>query len=253
MIFDQPKTSTATHLDLKRTCCKWTAYDQQTSSGCTFHTPHGLMAYSNSPRDHGVDANPDVSRKRARLSRSPSTSDSIPFEALDPEDIGTDLTNAIEIQDDDGMIMSNFDHSAQGWPDQQAECQLEVLAKHLRTDDYIAIGDFTAVSYWLADHIKASAHLPRDVLLDKTTEHEAFFDSLALRAMHFLQRNDIFNPSEVSADSELTGCLAAFIEDLVRLSVRCIQLLPDITKEKLARRDSAQLLPSKPASNKFAG
>ncbi|KAK0948987.1 hypothetical protein LTS01_025912, partial [Friedmanniomyces endolithicus] len=91
--------------------------------------------------------------------------------------------------------MSDFDHSAQGWPDQEAECQLELLAKHLRTDDYyIAIGDFTAVSRWLADHIEASAHLPRDVLLDKTTEHEAFFDSLALRAMQFLQRNDIFSP-----------------------------------------------------------
>ncbi|KAK0366888.1 hypothetical protein LTR59_003219 [Friedmanniomyces endolithicus] len=203
------------------------------------------MAYSNSPRDHGVDANPDVSRKRARLSRSPSSGDSIPFEALDPEDIGTDLTNAIEIQDDDGMIMSDFDHSAQGWPDQEAECQLELLAKHLRTDDYyIAIGDFTAVSRWLADHIEASAHLPRDVLLDKTTEHEAFFDSLALRAMQFLQRNDIFSPSEVAADSELTGCLAAFIEDL---------LLPDITKEKLARRDSAQLLPSKPGQQQVCG
>ncbi|KAK0278991.1 hypothetical protein LTS16_014773 [Friedmanniomyces endolithicus] len=212
------------------------------------------MAYSNSPRDHGVDANPDVSRKRARLSRSPSTSDSIPFEALDPEDIGTDLTNAIKIQDDDGIVMSDYDHSIPGWPDQEVEFQLEVFAKCLRTDDlYMPIGDFTAVSSWLADHIKASAHLPREELLDKTTEHEAFFDSLASRAMQFLQRNDIFESSEVAADSELSGCVAAFIEGLVRLCVRSIQLLPDITKEKLARRDSAQLLPSKPGQQQVCG
>ncbi|KAK5708071.1 hypothetical protein LTR97_000611 [Elasticomyces elasticus] len=201
------------------------------------------MAY-NSPRDHGADENLNLARKRARLTDSPtsSTSEAIQFEALPPEDVGTDFTNAIEIQDDDGMTMTSFDDADHGWPNREVDWALDTFSKTLRGTFFMLVQDFASISGWIAEHLEITEQQPRNIWLEKTTEHEVFFDRLARDIIRFLGRTDNFDPSEV--DRELVENLTTFFHNVVRLCVRRIQILPDIMKEKLARRDSAQPLPA---------
>lgn len=76
------------------------------------------MYQTHSPRDDGVDSNPDLSRKRARLSESPNSSDTVSIEILAPEELEIDAANGIVIETDDFYDMEGTHEPV--WPDQVA-------------------------------------------------------------------------------------------------------------------------------------
>lgn len=201
------------------------------------------MAPTGSPRDHDADANPDVSRKRARLSEegdSPVSNDEVEIEALAPELMGGDPINAIEIDDDENM--APYSESFQVFPNKDPIVQVKHLHRRILAEPYLQISWFIDASSWLADHIETTKDQPNSALLPAYAEEELFFGEFAAMAHSLLERNEMFDEDEVVRHPEVNYYLSVLVVNLMKLSVRFILLLPDITKELLARRDSAQLV-----------
>ncbi|KAK4561687.1 hypothetical protein LTR86_004366 [Recurvomyces mirabilis] len=142
------------------------------------------MAQTCSPRDHGVDANSEVSRKRARLTDSPTSNDDIPMEALEPECITPDYGDAIVIE---GDAFSDMADSHQNSPGQTAfseyreaeqpqqyrmrpadfERRLEGALEQYRqevsgTAQQISKDDFNAIIDWLEKNTDAAAQVVQE-------------------------------------------------------------------------------------------
>ncbi|KAK4541346.1 hypothetical protein LTR36_008104 [Oleoguttula mirabilis] len=204
------------------------------------------MAPTSSPRDHDADANPDVARKRARLSEegeSPASQGSVEIEAFAPELIGMDPSNAIAIEDDDSS-MALYSGSFDVFPDMDPVEQVRLLHSTLHDPDtWVQPMWIIDAAQWLSEHLDATEEEPKDLLLQKYGKEDAFFGGFAKMAWDFLQTDSLFRPEDLLRYPRLKLCIQPFVLNLMKLSARFIVLAPHITKEQLARRDSAQVAP----------
>ncbi|KAK5137919.1 hypothetical protein LTR08_006688 [Meristemomyces frigidus] len=207
------------------------------------------MAPTGSPRDHDADANPDLSRKRARLSEeadSPASDDVREIEILPPNFIGADPIHAIAIDDDDDDdIMSGlYSETFVVFPGMEAVEQVqEFHNKILDTDKYLEVIWYTDTADWLEEHIETTADESRDTWLHGYGRDDIFFGEFASMMWDFLQADTMFAASDLYKNPGARDRLPFFMLNLMKLSLRFISLAPDITKEQLARRDSAQVPP----------
>ncbi|KAK5111628.1 hypothetical protein LTR85_011806 [Meristemomyces frigidus] len=212
------------------------------------------MAPTSSPRDHDADANPEVSRKRARLSEegeSPASHGSPEIEALAPEPIGEDPTNAIAIDDDDSM-MALYSDSFKVFVDKDAVEQVQILHGTFQDPEiWVQPKWIMDVEAWLEDHMEATEYEPIDSLLQRYGQDDAFFGAFAKMALDFLQGDGMFRAEDLQRFSVLKECIQPLAVNLMKLSARFIILAPHFTKEQLARRDSAHVVP-KPREQEIA-
>lgn len=202
------------------------------------------MAPTSSPRDHDADANPEVSRKRARLSEegdSASSRGSVEIEALAPELISEDPTNAIAMDGGDSMTLPYSD-SFVVFPDTDAIAQVRLLHHSLGDPDtWVEPQWILNVMEWLEEHVEATEHESMDSLLQKYGQEDVFFGEFAKMAWDFFQTESMFRAEDLRRYAALRTHIQSFAENLMRLSARFIVLAPQFTKEQLARRDSAQI------------
>ncbi|KAF2767207.1 hypothetical protein EJ03DRAFT_329368 [Teratosphaeria nubilosa] len=216
------------------------------------------MAPTNSPpRDEATDADPDASRKRARLSNEPQSLESVRIEALAPEDFGSDLNNAIHIEDDDMRSELNMDqhmplHLSFRQHCNDSGCQiadgagfLDSLSKSFK-NTYLAPSQFKCIADWLAvQDFTSGSMLDFDAELPMATHNDAddvFLGCFATFATKIMCQDQIFAPDSADLPG-VRRCVFHFAINLMPLTMRVIKDLPDFIKYKLAqpaRKDSKQ-------------
>lgn len=198
---------------------------------------------TSSPRDATVDANPDLARKKQRLSEDDDGNDSaaedtVLIEACEPEDIGASLDTAIEIEDDMSMPL----YSDTFRPPDKAQ-PLEHVDKTLREiaggQYYLQVDTFKTLSNWLHEHLKETLNDPPEVwqqqYLDLDSEFFARFGQLT---QTMLTVSDLFEAADINKPGMKAG-IQGFFVNICELSCRFITLLPVIITSILSRRDSA--------------
>ena len=198
---------------------------------------------TSSPRDHAADANPDLARKKQRLSEDPGASpESVIVELCDTEDIGTNMDNAIEIEDDLNIPMEPYSQdffftSSRASPFEQI-CSLQA---DLQQNSYIDPDVFIQFSHAITTHIRRTAS-ERQQWKQHYLEDEAdFFLNLATLSFNLLRAGDVFEPREETATPALRNALTGLLKGLGEICRRIIPFLPDAVKAKFSRRDSAQV------------
>lgn len=204
------------------------------------------MAFPDSPRDHEADAHPDLSRKRPRLSEendSPSAStEPLQIEALDLEEAGSSFVDAIEIEDDNMPPSYSDDFEIERTAPSSPIEQIKHFRKECLSDHYVEPGHLYQTQTWLDQHLEGTALDGSDVWLHGYAQDDVFFGLLGQACSGLLnRRDDAFDEILTAIDPMFKDRLHHFLRQLQVLSTRFVQLLPDITADKLSRRDSAQL------------
>ena len=196
------------------------------------------MAYdTDSPRDDAVDGNPELARKRARLSESPGSSEAVPIQSIDPgEDLLEDPNDFIRMNDS----MDGMEDDERYWPSPLIEQALRNFHETTSSEFYVHLSDFQDIVNWLQDHLDGTERLSSNILLELYTKDESFWYSLALAFNQVARRNDLFETQPCKDHSALGSTIGDFFIAIAKLAVRHILLLPSLTKERLARRDSQQ-------------
>ncbi|KAK5174763.1 uncharacterized protein LTR77_001846 [Saxophila tyrrhenica] len=196
---------------------------------------------TSSPRDHAADDNPDLARKRQRLSEDPGASPEgsvIIEEVGGPEDFGSNMENAIRIEDDPGLTASYqeaFQHFSKFSPVEQLRFILDRLAKNHYLDP--------ALFSWFADAF--ARHIAETTTESQTwnqhyLEDEAeFFNTLARVSYELLAVGDLFDSSVDLGHGDMQTAFTNFVISVQTLCRRTIPLLPAAVKTTLSRRDSA--------------
>ncbi|EMC99150.1 hypothetical protein BAUCODRAFT_129382 [Baudoinia panamericana UAMH 10762] len=200
------------------------------------------MAYTESLRNEAADTNLDVARKRARLSNSPACDDEPEIEALAPEDIGGDPVRAIQVEDE-YTAMAHYSDSFQVWSDLDAVKQIRFARRNLTGQNYLGMSAFLRIENWITEHLDDTLDHSSEKLREKYQEDDVFFAELGCFAVDLLLNPDFCPREELIGWDDSGDDIQRFFASLVRLSVRHVLLLPDKTKETLARRDSAQHTP----------
>lgn len=200
---------------------------------------------TSSPRDDNVDANPDLARKKQRLSEDHDNDDStaedtVLIEACEPEDIGASLNTAIEIEEDDDNIMLPYSDTFSVRPQEQPLQQIAQVHKDIASGRfYLQVDIFTKLADWIIEHLddtkgETAAQWQRQYLeLDSE-----FFSRLGNLAFTMLRINDLFEPADVTKPG-MKEATPKFFVGISELSSRIISLLPDVISSMLSRRDSA--------------
>lgn len=198
---------------------------------------------TSSPRDHAADSNPELARKKQRMSedRGASPSDSIIIEADEPEDVGTNMENAIEIEDgvssvfesysDDFLFLSNFTPPVE---------QVRELHGQIKSNFYLKPSLFHVFVQKLDDHIDRTADDASEWQQRYIDEEAEFFNELMSFAHAVLQAGDLFDPKDKINHAVLRLDIEKFLLGYGTLCRRIISFLPDAIKNTLSRRDSAQ-------------
>ena len=203
-----------------------------------------LANSTSSPRDHVADANPDVARKKQRLSEDPGSSpgDSIIIEVGEPEDIGANTENAIEIDDDIGVAMEPY--STDFFilsPERSPYEQLGRLITQIQSDFFIDEEVFINFAGALVQHIHRTTddfHNWQQQYLDEEAE---FFNRVAMVSLGLLEAGQLFEHySDVDVPTLRQG-FQALLGGLRVLCSRIIPFLPGAIKTILSRRDSMQV------------
>lgn len=200
---------------------------------------------TSSPRDHAADANPDLARKKQRLSdeeKGTSTDESIIIEALEPEDIGTNIENAIEIEDDLSIIMAPYSEDFDIAGDQSSPfeqiCRLKI---DLDQNCYLSPGTFRRFAHAIDQHIRKTVNESNEWRQHYLEEEADFFGRLALAAICLLDTGDLFEPGVDSDSLAMRQAFEGLLIGLETLSRRIIPFLPEAIQATLSRRDSAQV------------
>ncbi|KAK3718188.1 hypothetical protein LTR37_005303 [Vermiconidia calcicola] len=200
--------------------------------------------HTSSPRDHTADANEDLARKKQRLSEDSGapSDESVIIEACEPEDIGTNMDNAIEIEDDPNASMEPYSHDfvISATVSTPLE-QIRNLDNKLVQNYYISQESFVYFSRALTEHISRTID-DRDAWRQHYVEDEAeFFAALASTSYRVLIAGDLFEPSVEIESPGIRKALHDLLDGLTTLCGRIIPLLPDAIRAALSRRDSAQV------------
>lgn len=199
---------------------------------------------TSSPRDDHVDANPDLARKKQRLSEDQddesAAEDTVLVEACEPEDIGASPGNAIEIEDDETVTMAPY--SDVFWlrgPGAPAD-QIDSLAHEIASGKYyFRIDDFVALAAGILKHCDDTRDHSEEQWREQylSLDYE-FFSKLASLACLMLSTHDLFDAAEMNRTG-MKKAMQEFFVGLATLSSRIIPMLPDIINTTLSRRDSA--------------
>ncbi|KAK4503083.1 hypothetical protein PRZ48_006510 [Zasmidium cellare] len=197
-------------------------------------------------RDEAADANPDLTRKRQRLSEetetSPlSTDGDVVIEALPPDEIGTSFDNAIALDDD--TTMPPFSETFILAPEvaMSAAGQFNWLCERaagLPIDGSI----FRALASWLTEHLDQTRD--HDFFLDSYVDEHEFFGKLGQACSAILERQeDLLEPKEIQryGVAALTRSADDFVDAVYELSSRVLRVLPSFVDSTIARRDSGQV------------
>ncbi|EME84538.1 uncharacterized protein MYCFIDRAFT_173507 [Pseudocercospora fijiensis CIRAD86] len=223
----------------------------------TCNTPNG----DTWSRDPIADANPDLTRKRLRLSEETETSprssdDSILIEAFPPDslDSGGSIENAIELPDDELAVMDPLSQSFDLYTGGHTPlAQLKFLHGKITGTSYITVAEFVGLAEWLSDLIAdANGLAPLETrrkayvasLKDSYLEDQEFFSALACVLCSILEcQEDLFEGADVAAypGDRLCHAVAKFIAATTELTLRMTHLLPDVVDSAVSRRDSGQI------------
>ncbi|KAF2215423.1 hypothetical protein CERZMDRAFT_94833 [Cercospora zeae-maydis SCOH1-5] len=207
-------------------------------------------------RDHVADANPDLTRKRQRLSEelepSPNPShDSVVVEALPPDegDVVHDISSAIELQDDDNMdLFSSTLHLDPTSRTITAINQINFLINSINAvESTLSPIYFDRLATWLETHL---AQTPPDSsrLRERYLDDADFFSQLGVLCFSIFQhQGDLFPEADAKSHGfdALGEALRRFTKATVALAHRLLPCLPGIFDAAVSRRDSAQTAKSR--------
>nr|POE79676.1 hypothetical protein CFP56_07741 [Quercus suber] len=199
-----------------------------------------VMAQTPSPRDHDADANPDLSRKRPRLSEEHDSP--VHIEPLDLEEVGTSFVDAIEIEDDNMPSLYSDNFAIEPNLTTSAFEQIRYFRQECLSDHCVHPFHLYQVSAWLEHHLSRTADLNDEVRSQGYLQDDAFFGVFGQACWGLLDRRDeTFDETMLSSYPNFGDVLYQFFEQLQVLATRFVQLLPAITTDRFTRRDSAQL------------
>ena len=201
---------------------------------------------TSSPRDHLADANPDVARKKQRVSEDADTSpsDSILVEAFEPEDIGGNIETAIEIEDDPSVAMDPEPYSndfSLKTPRPTTFEQLGELLYDINANCYLDPLIVVNFSVALTKHLENTAGESSEWKLHYIDDEAEFFERVARVALGLLDAGELFEPGTDIDNPVMRQAFTGLLTGLERLSSRVIPFLSGSIKGTLSRRDSAQL------------
>ncbi|KXS98814.1 hypothetical protein AC578_2049 [Pseudocercospora eumusae] len=213
-------------------------------------------------RDPIADANPDLTRKRLRLSEESETSprssdDSILIEAFPPDSLHSGdahIDHAIELEEDELLAMSPLSQTFDLYPGGHAPvAQLNFLHDKITGTSYITVSEFVGLAEWLDDQVVHVNGLPPPETRRKAyvatfkdnylADHE-FLSALAGVLCALLEcQEDLFEGADVAAypGERLCNAVAKFIAAATELALRMLHLLPDVVDSAASRRDSGQI------------
>lgn len=199
-------------------------------------------------RDEAADANPDLTRKRQRLSEetetSPhSTDGDVVIEALPPDEVGSTFDNAIALDDDTTMAPISDSFSLAPKVELNAFQQLDWVINRAGSADYFDWSIFRNLVQWLEEHLLDTRNQLDLVLEAYVNEHE-FFGKLGHACFALLERQDaLFDRGTLQecGIGLLTESMSRFHDVIYELSLRMLQLLPALVDKTIARRDSGQV------------
>lgn len=204
-------------------------------------------------RDSVADENPDLTRKRQKLSEELESSSSSPLslngsaivEALPPDGRGTSAQNAIEVHDDHSMASpaTPFLHGLHLDPTTRPPptAQLQRFLDQLLSDRHVHPDAFVRLSAWLRVHLDNTKDESLAFWQDGYTREIQFFTKLAEVSVNiFRNGGDIFPRFPDAMRDELETSVASFFNDLATLSTRMVIILPRMFDRAPGRRDSAQ-------------
>lgn len=197
---------------------------------------------TSSPRDHAADANPELARKKLRLSEDPgaSPSETIIIEVDEPDDIGSTMDTAIEIEDGVSLDIDNYSddffiYSETITPLQQVRWLLEQIRKNY----YMELPYFTGVARALEVHVHRRLDESGEWHQHYLEDEVEFFNVLLLLVHTMLNTGDLLELKDKSDVSEIRQGVSRLLIGLEALCRRIIPALPDAIKAVLSRRDSA--------------
>lgn len=204
-------------------------------------------------RDHVADANPELPRKRERLSEEkddaspPATDDSIVVEALpiEQDDAGNSYETAIELHDDAVMDPFSADFELQPNSGLDSVDQLKYLINTtIPQGMYLEPHWIDNLCTWLESHVNFTREMP-DRWRNSYLHHEReFFELIGRLSRDMLAHQGDFFHTRTLLDygSDRVGkSLLKFYSDITELSCRILHFLPDVVDNMVARRDSGQL------------
>lgn len=199
-------------------------------------------------RDEAVDANPDLTRKRQRLSEeaetSPlSTEGDIVIEALPPDDIGSSFDNAIALDDDSTMPPLSESFSLLSDTPLTPIQQLNALCVQVQSAQFLDVNIFNTFTDWMLEHVCSTRDQP-DMFLDSYIDEHEFFGKLGQACFLISERQDqLFDHRDLQrcTVNQLTSLVTAFVDAAHELSMRVLKLLPSLVDRTIARRDSGQV------------
>jgi ubiquitin carboxyl-terminal hydrolase 34 len=202
-------------------------------------------------RDPIVDANPDLTRKRQRLSEkvlstSPSSSNnSVVVEAvqIEPSDANAESP---DLHFEHGLIEME-PHSDRFEPlagskfaDASPIEQTQMLIRHLDARRYLTPKIFENLTCWISRHIEQfqDDHSRQIVYLND----QEFFGGLGQLVCAILSSEDLFITEAIIEFGQLRliTLITRFLHLTFRLSTNVVACLPDVVKATIARRDSGQ-------------
>ncbi|EME45666.1 hypothetical protein DOTSEDRAFT_43946 [Dothistroma septosporum NZE10] len=198
-------------------------------------------------RDPVVDANPDLTRKRQRLSEEPDTSplsptDDVMIEEVPMEEDGSSLATAIELHDDLDPLMAPFSDvflltNQNDWTTSE---QIEWLRSQLAADNVMDPQFFAVLANALGEHISQAQALP-DLGLIKYLAEQDFFDKLGEVCYRILARPTLFEEGleNKPGRARVLQDINDFMQGINDMCLNVVKILPAFMESLSARRDSA--------------
>ena len=196
---------------------------------------------TSSPRDHAADANPELARKKQRLSEDPGASptESIIIEVADSEDIGATMDNAIEIEDG----LRGFDNYSDDFSTVAAHLSPVQYVRNvydsIHGNFYMNIPDFVAFARAIHDHSNTRLDESREWHQHYLEDEVEFFNALVVLSLTVLNTGDLLNLRERFDATAVRQAVSDLLFGLEALCRRVLPSLPDTIKIALSRRDSA--------------
>lgn len=198
---------------------------------------------TSSPRDHVADANPDVARKKQRLSEDPGASpgDSVLIEACEPKDVGSNMDNAIEIDDDPALAMQPYSDDFVLDDRTMPYDKLVTIENRLRNGYTIDAPTFIGFSNALVVHLERTADDGKAWDYHYLDAEADFFTRVALCSLSVLESGSLFQSDSDFRSPAVHGAFRKLLLNLQKLCSRIIPSLPGAIKARASRRDSAQV------------
>lgn len=190
-----------------------------------------------SPRDHAADHNPNLARKRQRLSEDPALSpaSSVFIEIGDTDEMGTDPAHSIVIEPDLDRYSDAFAINDVVQPKKY----LDELREQLQRDCHIDLQSLFWFTDALKTHIGQTADDSSAWRLHYLERESDFFASLVDFALCFLDTRDHFDPAIQLGLQNVQNAFHRTMFCIFELCHRILPLLPEAVRTVLSRRDSA--------------